>query len=481
LNENTIIINDTTTNTKVAEILTANSRINLKTINEYNVSNNSIPDLNKQLETSIPAIDTTNIQNLNNNIANFGRANSVPNTTKPQLSSVTYSLSSSISSTIDSVLSSLENNNNNNGSINPPPSKRQRNNSIQSNSNSSDSNANIKMNVSSSTTTPNNNNQLIKQKSSPNNKSPTSISPKNTNLQQSFSWTNYIERENAEAAQVDLFKHVPLSGFWRKISKNIYVEVPNRDPPDISSINDLELIIKSKAEAQSKFYWFASVVRYAGYYAKLRYVGYDEDETSNDFWMHMCDKDIHPIGYSAENEFPLVPPNKILNKQADWKAYLIKKMNGFETLPKSFEDLVKKSKKSRFEKGMILELVDKKKLSRMRVGRILENVGGRLRVKYENADGFDDFWCHEQSELIHPVGWSIAIGHDIYADEGLKKFKKNSNYLKLLFLYTINFLIKKEYMQSCLKKYINDSYNKYECSKDMFKQVIFILLKLFIK
>jgi hypothetical protein len=259
----------------------------------------------------------------------------------------------------------------------------------------------------------NNNNQFIKKKN---------FSAKKTNLKKSFSWTDYIEKENAEAAKVDLFKHVPLSGFWRKISKNIYVEVPNRDPPDISSINDLELIIKSKAEAQSKFYWFASVVQYAGYYAKLRYVGYDENDSSDDFWMHICDKDIHPLGYSAENEFPLLPPIKILNKQTDLMDYFIITVNGFKTLPKSFGKLINKFKKSRFEKEMILELVDKKKLSRMRVGRIVENIGGRLRLKYENADGFDDFWCHEQSELIHPVGWSMAIGHDIYADEGLKLF-----------------------------------------------------------
>ncbi len=388
--------------------------MNLKTINDY-----ASPSSNKQLETQKSNIDTTNTQNNNNNsnnTVNFNRANSVPITNKSQSSS--YSLSSSISSTIDSVLSSLETKSNDNSSINPPPSKRQRNNSIQSNSNSSssDSSSNIKINASLTATPNNSSNQFIRQKSSPtnNNKSPTSISPKN--VRQAFSWTIYIEKENAEAAAVNLFKHVPLSDFWRKISKNIYVEVPNRDPLDISSLSDLELF-KSKTDAQIKLYWFASVVRCAGYFVKLRYVGFDDD-ASNDFWMHMCDKDIHPIGHAAENDFPLVPPNAISNKQNDWKTYLISKMTGFETLPRSFHELVNKSKNSRFAKGMILELVDKKKLSRMRVGRILENIGGRLRLKYENADEFDDFWCHEQSELIHPVGWSAAVGHDIHADQG---------------------------------------------------------------
>ncbi len=71
---------------------------------------------------------------------------------------------------------------------------------------------------------------------------------------------------------------------------------------------------------------------------------------------------------------------------------------------------------------MKLELVDRQRVSCMRVARIIENRGGRLRMKYENTEEFDDFWCHEQSELIHPIGWSVTVGHDILADDGLHIF-----------------------------------------------------------
>lgn len=27
------------------------------------------------------------------------------------------------------------------------------------------------------------------------------------------------------------------------------------------------------------------------------------------------------------------------------------------------------------------------------------------------------FWCHEDSPLIHPVGWAFRIGHDLDAPE----------------------------------------------------------------
>ncbi len=80
------------------------------------------------------------------------------------------------------------------------------------------------------------------------------------------------------------------------------------------------------------------------------------------------------------------------------------------------------SLKSRFKKGMILELVDKNKVSRMRVAKIIENKGGRLHMQYEpdefRSDEFEDFWCHENSELIHPVGWSVNVGHEIYSTDG---------------------------------------------------------------
>lgn len=73
---------------------------------------------------------------------------------------------------------------------------------------------------------------------------------------------------------------------------------------------------------------------------------------------------------------------------------------------------------SQFKKGMYLEVIDKKRPSRMRLAKILENKGGRLRLKYEFTDEFDDFWCHAMSSLIHPVGWSAFIGHDIAASQG---------------------------------------------------------------
>jgi hypothetical protein len=174
--------------------------------------------------------------------------------------------------------------------------------------------------------------------------------------------------------------------------------------------------------ANKSFYWYATVIKYAGYYVKLRYLGYDQDDSA-DFWVHVCaePQEIHSVGYACLNDCPIIAPYPIYEKIPDVKQYIIEQLTGADTLPSEYETIVKESLKSKFKKGMILELVDKKKLSRMRVARIIDNIGGRLRMKYENSEDFDDFWCHELSELIHPVGWSMQTGHDLYATEDYKR------------------------------------------------------------
>lgn len=82
---------------------------------------------------------------------------------------------------------------------------------------------------------------------------------------------------------------------------------------------------------------------------------------------------------------------------------------------------------SNFKQGMLLELVDKKRISSMRIARIMDNVGRRLRMKYEstNSEEMEVFWCHELSDLIHPIGWSAMVGHNINAPEGTKNSFRN--------------------------------------------------------
>lgn len=54
----------------------------------------------------------------------------------------------------------------------------------------------------------------------------------------------------------------------------------------------------------------------------------------------------------------------------------------------------------------------------MKVATVEAIVGRRLKLRYADAHRNDDggvFWCHEESALIHPVGWALSVGHQIDA------------------------------------------------------------------
>lgn len=150
-----------------------------------------------------------------------------------------------------------------------------------------------------------------------------------------FLWYDYVEKTSSQAAPVYLFKHVPLANFWHKILKNIIVEVPNRDPPPGDIIQNLN----KQFPKPRTYFWFALAIQYVGYYVKLRYIGY-EDDSKYDFWMHMCDSNVHPVGWSAENSVILVPPYNIVDTKEDWNDYIMTKLVGYKTLPNSFSKKV---------------------------------------------------------------------------------------------------------------------------------------------
>lgn len=54
----------------------------------------------------------------------------------------------------------------------------------------------------------------------------------------------------------------------------------------------------------------------------------------------------------------------------------------------------------------------------IQVASVCEIIGKRLHVKYYDSSPEDNgFWCHEDSPLIHPVGWAFRVGHLLDAPE----------------------------------------------------------------
>ncbi|XP_046610673.1 polycomb protein Sfmbt [Neodiprion virginianus] len=221
----------------------------------------------------------------------------------------------------------------------------------------------------------------------------------------SYDWTQQLTEPGFCAAPVSCFKHAPISEIWDNITVGMKVEVENTDCDEV-------------CEAFPDSFWVATVLRISGYRALLRYEGFGHN-ADKDFWVSLCSNDIHPVGWCATIGKPLIPPNTIANKYKDWKDFLMRRLTGARTLPTNFYNKVNDSMKSRFRCGLHLEVVDKNRISQVKVATVQKIIGKRLHVRYYDSSPEDNgFWCHEDSPLIHPVGWAKKVGQtlDAYSD-----------------------------------------------------------------
>uniref|UniRef100_H3D5Y3 L3MBTL histone methyl-lysine binding protein 2 n=1 Tax=Tetraodon nigroviridis TaxID=99883 RepID=H3D5Y3_TETNG len=242
-----------------------------------------------------------------------------------------------------------------------------------------------------------------------------------------FDWGAYLDQETSVAASVTCFRHVSTRLKYCRRPHVMKVEVLN-----------------TNAVLPSKVYWIATVIQIAGYKALLRYEGFEHD-SSHDFWCSLVLGEVNPIGWCAMTSKLLVPPQDVKQTIPDWKAYLMLKLVGANTLPVDFYSKLTESMKPSVKVGTRVEVVDPKHVSRTRVANVAAVVGGRLQLIYaDQSDSPDntisDFWCHTWSPLVHPIGWSFRVGHAIKAPAEVKSaeaasssIKGNSNNTFLLF------------------------------------------------
>ncbi|CAH0714539.1 unnamed protein product, partial [Brenthis ino] len=220
----------------------------------------------------------------------------------------------------------------------------------------------------------------------------------------SYEWKDELFGCDFLAAPVSLFKHAPLHEMWDNTFEGMKVEVKNTDCDNYS-------------EKLNDYFWVATVLKVKGYMGLLRYEGFGSDD-SKDFWVNLCCSEVHPVGWCATRGKPLIPPRSIEDKYTDWKKFLVKQLTGARTLPANFYTKLNDSLVSRFSIGSIMEVVDKNRISQVKVASVCEIIGKRLHVKYYDSSPEDNgFWCHEDSPLIHPVGWAFRVGHPLDAPQ----------------------------------------------------------------
>ncbi|KAH8262185.1 hypothetical protein KR038_008213 [Drosophila bunnanda] len=220
----------------------------------------------------------------------------------------------------------------------------------------------------------------------------------------SYDWLPRLSKENFNAAPVTCFPHAPGCEVWDNLGVGMKVEVENTD------CDNIEVIQPGQTPTS---FWVATILEIKGYKALMSYEGFDTD--SHDFWVNLCNAEVHSVGWCATRGKPLIPPRTIEHKYKDWKDFLVGRLSGARTLPSNFYNKINDSLQSRFRLGLNLECVDKDRISQVRLATVTKIVGKRLFLRYFDSD--DGFWCHEDSPIIHPVGWATTVGHNLAAPQ----------------------------------------------------------------
>uniref|UniRef100_A0A673IW35 SAM domain-containing protein n=1 Tax=Sinocyclocheilus rhinocerous TaxID=307959 RepID=A0A673IW35_9TELE len=202
-----------------------------------------------------------------------------------------------------------------------------------------------------------------------------------------FNWEEYLEETGATAAPHTSFRHVELS-LQSSFQPGMKLEVANKGSLDT--------------------YWVATIITTCGQLLLLRYCGYGDDRKA-DFWCDVMTAELHPVGWCAQNNKTLQPPEAIKEKYSDWTEFLIKELTGSRTAPANLLEgpLRGKNTVDLIVVGCILEVRDAFEPSVYWAARVQCNVGGRLCLSYVGLnDSSDDMWMFYLDTRLRPLGWA---------------------------------------------------------------------------
>lgn len=202
-------------------------------------------------------------------------------------------------------------------------------------------------------------------------------------------WSDYMEAALSKAAPDCCFKYTTI------------------DVPGLKPGMKLEAVDRNNPPS----FCVATVIQQVGHRVRIRYDGFGKD-SSNDCWCNFQAEELHPIGWCAQNGYPLQPPKGINSSLEDWRTFLTKTLTGALAAP---PDLFRKTQEHfqrrvhGFEIGMKLEVVHPLKPSIICPATVTKSLGPyyfAITTDYQEDVSSVTFCCHADSPGIFPAGWS---------------------------------------------------------------------------
>ncbi|XP_033845127.1 scm-like with four MBT domains protein 2 isoform X2 [Periophthalmus magnuspinnatus] len=230
-----------------------------------------------------------------------------------------------------------------------------------------------------------------------------------------FNWEEYIEEKGGSAAPHTNFKHVEIS-LQSSFQPGMKLEVANKSTPDT--------------------YWVATIITTCGQLLLLRYSGYGEDRKA-DFWCDVMTAELHPVGWCAQNNKTLIPPEAIKEKYSDWTEFLIQDLTGSRTAPANLLEgpLRGKNTVDLIVEGSVLELQDTYDPFLYWPARVIKNIGGRLCLRYAGLTEDHltrDIWLFYLNVRLRPLGWAQENCLTVEPPTELKCLQNHSDWQQAL-------------------------------------------------
>nr|XP_057915637.1 lethal(3)malignant brain tumor-like protein 4 isoform X2 [Doryrhamphus excisus] len=206
-----------------------------------------------------------------------------------------------------------------------------------------------------------------------------------------WSWQNYLNQENAEAAPLALFTQ-SQSYPSKKNGFKVGMKLEGIDP------------------LHPSMFCVLTVAEVIGYRLRLHIDGYSE---CYDFWVNADSPEIKPTGWCQGNKHRLHPPKGSSESEFDWPQYL--QSTGAQAAPTTL--FTCRMASCDFHVGMKLEAVDKKNPGLVCVASIADVIDDRFLVHFDNWDNSYDYWCDRSSPYVHPVSWCQEHGRPLTAPQ----------------------------------------------------------------